>query len=159
MPRGGAVTKRHIELDPIYGSRLVSRFVNRIMQNGKKTVAQSIVYGAFDIIREKSKNDPLVVFETALKNIAPRLEVRARRVGGATYQVPMEVRGDRKEALSIRLAIDAAQSRSSRDYHTMAEKLAAELMDASNNLGNAIKKKNDTHRMAEGNKAFAHFRW
>lgn len=159
MPRGGAVPKRHVEPDPVYGSRLVSRFMNRIMQSGKKTVAQSIVYGAFDIIREKSKNDPLVIFEAALKNVAPRLEVRPRRVGGATYQVPMEVRGDRKEALSIRWVIDAAQSRSSKDYHTMAEKLASELIDASNNLGNAIKKKNDTHRMAEGNKAFAHFRW
>lgn len=159
MPRAGAVVKRKLEPDPIYNSRLVTRFINRIMKNGKKTVAQNIVYGALSIIKEKSKNDPLPIFEMAIRNVSPRLEVHPRRVGGATYQVPMEVRGDRREALSLRWIIDSARGRKGPEYHTMAEKLSGEIMDAANNMGNAIKKRNDTHKMAEGNKAFAHFRW
>ncbi len=156
MARGRYIKKRELPNDPIYGSRLVTRFINRVMQDGKKTVAQKIVYGAFDKIKTDAKREPLEVFETALRNVAPRMEVRARRVGGASYQVPSEVRGDRKEALAIRWILASAQSRSG---HTMAEKLAGELLDASQNTGAAIKKRDDTHRMAEANKAFAHFRW
>jgi len=158
MPRGGRVAKRKIEGDPTYGNRLVSRFTNRLMYSGKKSVAQRVVYDSFNIIKEK-KQDPVEVFEAAIRNVAPRMEVRSRRVGGANYQVPMEVRGDRKEALAIRWVITAANSRPSTEYKSMAEKLAAEFIDAAAGTGVAIKKRDDTHRMAEANKAFSHFRW
>jgi small subunit ribosomal protein S7 len=136
----------------------MTRMINRIMSDGKKAVAEKNLYLALDKIKE-SGNDPVNIFETALKNVAPRMEVRPRRVGGASYQVPMEVRGDRKEALAIRWLLKASKERSSREYHTFAEKLAAELMDASQNRGAAIKKRDDTHKMAEANRAFAHLRW
>ena len=158
MPRGGRVTKRKVAADPVYASRLIARFTNSLMRDGKKSVAQKVVYGALDLIKEKNEN-PLEVFENALKNVSPRMEVKPRRIGGASYQVPLEVRGDRKEALAIRWLITAADSRPSSEYKSMAAKLAAELQDAANNTGVAIKKRDDTHRMAEANKAFAHFRW
>lgn len=158
MPRSGKVAKRKVEADPIYGSRLVSRFTNRLMQDGKKSVALGVIYKSLNLIKEK-KHEPIETFENALKNVAPKMEVRPRRVGGASYQVPMEVRGDRKEALAIRWIITAAKARPSTEYKTMADKLAAEFMDAANNTGAAIKKRDDTHRMAEANKAFSHFRW
>lgn len=158
MPRSGRVTKRKLDSDPIYGNRLITRFVNRLMSDGKKSTAQRVLYGALEII-EKNKQNPVEVFENALKNVSPRMEVKSRRVGGASYQVPMEVRGDRKEALAIRWVISAAKSRPSTEYKSMGEKLAAEFTDAANNTGAAIKKRDDTHRMAEANKAFSHFRW
>ncbi|HSX58393.1 MAG TPA: 30S ribosomal protein S7 [Candidatus Saccharimonadales bacterium] len=158
MPRSGKVQKRKIEGDPVYGSRLISRFTNRLMDSGKKSVAQRVMNGSFEVIKEK-KQDPLETFENAIRNVAPKMEVRSRRVGGANYQVPVEVRGDRKEALAIRWIITAASSRPSSEYKTMANKLAAEFMDAAAGTGAAIKKRDDTHRMAEANKAFAHFRW
>lgn len=158
MPRGGKLAKRKVEVDPVYGSRLISRFTNRLMYDGKKSVAQRVVYSALEIIKSKNQ-EPLEVFENALKNVAPKMEVRSRRIGGANYQVPNEVRGDRKEALAIRWIITAANSRPSTEYKSMGAKLAAEFMDAANNTGAAIKKRDDTHRMAEANKAFAHFRW
>lgn len=159
MARGRVITKKVLDPDPIYDSRLITRFVNRIMKDGKKTVAQKVMYGALEKIAAKTGKEALSIFELAMRNTQPRMEVRPRRVGGASYQVPMEVRGDRKEALAIRWIITAADSRSSRDFRTMADKLAAEILDASNNTGAAIKKKEDTHRMAEANKAFSHFRW
>lgn len=158
MPRSGRIAKRKIEGDPVYGNRLVARFTNRLMYDGKKSVAQRVVNQSFEKIKEK-KQDPIEVFENAMKNVAPRMEVRSRRVGGANYQVPMEVRGERKEALAIRWIITAAKARPSTEYKTMADKLAAEFSDAANNTGAAIKKRDDTHRMAEANKAFSHFRW
>lgn len=158
MSRGRAITKKVLDPDPIYNSRLVTRFINRVMKGGKKTIARKIVYNSLEKIALKGK-DPLSVFETAIKNVSPRMEVRPRRVGGASYQVPMEVRGDRREALAIRWLILAAKNLSNREYKTMFDKLAAELLDAANNTGAAIKKKEDTHRMAEANKAFSHFRW
>lgn len=156
MARGRHIRKRTLAPDPIYGSRLVTRFINRTMQDGKKSVAQRVIYGAFTRIKDEAKREPLETFELAMKNVAPRMEVRPRRVGGASYQVPMEVRGDRKEALAIRWLLTAAKNRSG---HSMAEKLASEFLDASQNTGAAIKKRDDTHKMAEANKAFAHFRW
>jgi small subunit ribosomal protein S7 len=156
--RGKKATKRKLSPDPVFGSRLLARFTNRLMHDGKKSVANGVIQTAFEEIKKKDK-DPLEVFETAVKNVAPKMEVRPRRVGGASYQVPMEVRGDRKEALAIRWLIGAARTRPSSEYRTMGEKLAAEFMDAANNTGAAIKKRDDTHRMAEANKAFAHFRW
>lgn len=156
--RGGRAPKRTLNPDPIYNSRLVTRFINKVMVDGKKTVAQSLVYKAFDLI-EKSGKNPTQVFESALANVSPRMEVKPRRVGGASYQVPTEVRGDRREALAIRWIITAARARSNREFHTFAGKLAAEFMAASDNQGGAIKKREDTLRMAEANKAFAHFRW
>lgn len=158
MPRSGRVTKRKIEPDQIYASRLLSRFTNRLMEDGKKSTAQRVIYGALELIKAKDQN-PIEVFDNAMKNVSPRMEVKSRRVGGANYQVPQEVRGDRKEALAIRWIIIAAKSRPSTEYKTMAAKLAAEFMDAANNTGVAIKKRDDTHRMAEANKAFSHFRW
>lgn len=156
MPRKGPVPKRDVLPDPVYNSKIVTRFVNKVMMQGKKGVAESIVYDAFDIIREKTGKDPLEVFETALKNVMPVLEVRARRVGGANYQVPVEVRTDRKLSLGIRWLVNYSRLRGEK---TMRERLAAELLDASNNTGAAVKKKEDTHKMAEANKAFAHYRW
>ncbi len=156
MPRRGNVPKREILPDPVYHSVLVTKLINSIMLDGKKGVAQKVVYGAFDIVKEKTDQDPLEVFQTALENIMPSLEVKARRVGGATYQVPMEVRPERRQTLGLRWLTNYARSRSER---TMKERLAGELMDATNNLGSAVKKREETHRMAESNKAFAHFRW
>ena len=156
MPRRGNVPKREILPDPMYGSVLVTKLVNSIMLDGKKGVAQKVVYGAFDIIREKTGNEPQEVFVQAMENIMPSLEVKARRVGGATYQVPMEVRPARRQTLGLRWLTNYARARSER---TMAERLAGEIMDAANNTGSAVKKREDTHKMAESNKAFAHFRW
>jgi len=159
MPRAGLIKKRKISPDPIYRSPLVTQLVNRIMKSGKKTVAQDQVYATFDLLKEKTKEDPLKVFSQALENIKPNTEVRPRRIGGAAYQVPMPVRTDRRESLAIRWLIQAARARSNKDFHHFSEKLAAEILDALNNQGGAIKKKIDMHRMAEANKAFAHFRW
>ncbi len=156
MPRKGPVPRREILPDPIYGSRLAARFVNRLMYNGKKGAAEKIFYGALEALAEKTGEEALRAFEKAVENVKPHLEVKARRVGGATYQVPMEVRPDRQISLSIRWLINYARSRGEK---SMASKLAAELLDAFNNRGGAVKKKEDTHRMAEANKAFAHYRW
>ena len=156
MPRRGNVPKREILPDPMYNSILVTRLVNSIMLDGKKGVAQKIVYGAFDIVKEQTSKEPLEVFTTAMDNIMPSLEVKARRVGGATYQVPMDVRPARRQTLGLRWLTSYARARSER---TMAERLANEIMDAANNTGSAVKKREDTHKMAESNKAFAHFRW
>ena len=156
MPRRGNIAKRDVLADPIYSSKMVTRLVNSIMYNGKKGVAQKIVYGAFDIVKEKTGNDPLEMFEKALENIMPQLEVKARRVGGSTYQVPMEVRPERRKTLGLRWLTTYSRARNER---TMRERLAGEIMDAANNLGSAVKKREDTHKMAESNKAFAHYRW
>jgi small subunit ribosomal protein S7 len=149
-----AYKKHIIEPDRLYNDVLVSKMINKVMQEGKKSTAQTIVYKSFEIIKEKTKKEPLEVFRQAIENVSPLLEVKPKRIGGATYQVPMEVRGDRKIALAFRWILDAARSKKGK---AMAEKLAQELMDCLNNEGSAIKKKNDTHRMAEANKAFAHF--
>lgn len=159
MPRSGRIKKKLPQPDPIYKNRLVTRLINRIMSKGKKSLAQKIVYQTFERIKEKGNTDPVEVFKTAIKNISPQVEVRPRRIGGASYQVPMEVRGSRKEALAVRWLILAARARSNKEYHTMVDKLAAEIADAAKNQGTAVKKREDTHRMAEANKAFAHFRW
>ena len=156
MPRRGNVPKREILPDPIYNSVLVTKLVNTIMLDGKKGVAQKVVYGAFDLVKEQTGKDPLEVFTTAMDNIMPSLEVKARRVGGATYQVPMDVRPVRRQTLGLRWLTNYSRARSER---TMAERLANEIMDAANNTGSAVKKREDTHKMAESNKAFAHFRW
>jgi small subunit ribosomal protein S7 len=156
VPRKGPVPRRDVLPDPIYNSKLVTRLINRIMIDGKKGVAQRILYEAFEIIRERTGKDPLEVFEQALKNVMPVLEVRARRVGGANYQVPVEVRPERRKSLALRWIVNYARLRSEK---TMQERLAAEIMDAANNHGASVKKKEDTHRMAEANKAFAHYRW
>ena len=156
MPRKGAVPKRDVLPDPVYNSKVVTRFINKIMLSGKKSVAQGIVYDAFEAMKTKTGKDPLELFETALKNVMPVLEVRARRVGGANYQVPVEVRADRRFSLGVRWLVNYDRARSEK---TMQERLAAELLDASNNTGGAVKKRDDTHKMAEANKAFAHYRW
>ncbi len=156
MPRRGNVPKREVLPDPMYGSVLVTKLVNSIMLDGKKGVAQKVVYGAFDLIKEKTEKEPLEVFNQAMENIMPSLEVKARRVGGATYQVPIEVRPARRQTLGLRWLTAYSRARSER---TMAERLAGEIMDAANNTGSAVKKREDTHKMAESNKAFAHFRW
>ena len=156
MPRRGQIAKRDVLPDPLYNSKLVTRLVNNVMLDGKKGVAQKIVYGAFDIIKEKTGRDPLEVFEEAMENVMPVLEVKARRVGGATYQVPMEVRPERRQTLGLRWITINARKRSER---TMKERLANEIMDATNQTGGAFKKREDVHKMAEANKAFAHFRW
>ena len=156
MPRRGSIAKRDVLPDPLYNSKLVTRLINNVMVDGKRVVAQKIVYGAFDIIREKSGKEPLEVFEQAMENISPQLEVKARRVGGATYQVPIEVRPDRRQTLGLRWLTAYSRSRSER---TMRERLAAEILDAVNGNGGAAKKRDDTHKMAEANRAFAHYRW
>jgi len=156
--RGKKAVKRQIEPDKIHNNLLVAKFINNIMESGKKSVAQNIVYGAFDIL-QKQNQEPLTIFERSIQNVAPRQEVKAKRVGGASYQVPMDVRPERRTSLAIRWIIDAARSRSNKEYHTFQEKLAAELMDASNNQGSAIKKKDTVQRMADANRAFAHFRF
>ncbi len=156
MPRRGNVPKREVLPDPLYNSVLVTKLVNSIMLDGKKGVAQKVVYGAFDIIKEKTGQEPLEVFNTAIENIMPSLEVKARRVGGATYQVPIEVRPERRQTLGLRWLTTYSRNRGEK---TMKERLAGEIMDAANNTGSAVKKREDTHKMAESNKAFAHFRW
>jgi small subunit ribosomal protein S7 len=158
MSRAGKIKKRQSNEDPLFGNKLLGKFINRIMRDGKKTVSQNMVYGALEMIKAKDL-DPLTVFQTAIQNVSPRLEVRPRRVGGASYQVPTEVRGERRISLSIRWIIMAANNRSNKQYHTFKEKLFAELMDAYNNTGEAIKKRDLMHRNAEANRAFAHFKW
>ena len=156
MPRRGSISKRDVLPDPLYNSKLVTKLVNNVMYDGKKGVAQTIVYDAFSIIADKTGENALEVFQAALDNIKPELEVKARRVGGSTYQVPMDVRPDRKQTLALRWLISYARSRSER---TMAERLAGEILDAKNSMGGAFKKKEETHRMAEANKAFSHYKY
>jgi small subunit ribosomal protein S7 len=156
MSRRHRADKREINPDPKFGDLIVSKFMNNLMYEGKKSVAESIVYGAFDKIQGKTKQDPLTVFHQALDNVSPAIEVRSRRVGGATYQVPVEVRIERRQALAIRWIITAARGR---NENTMVDRLSGELMDAANNRGTAVKKREDTHRMAEANRAFSHYRW
>ena len=156
MPRRGFIAKRDVIADPMYNSKLVTKLINNVMLDGKKTVAQKIVYDAFDIVKEKEQKDPLEVFEAALNNVMPVLEVKARRVGGATYQVPLEIRPERRQTLGLRWLVSYARNRHEK---TMAEKLAAEILDAIAGNGGAFKKKEDMHRMAEANKAFAHYKW
>ena len=157
--RSGKVQKIILTPDPIYGSRLLTRFINKIMISGKKTTAQKLVYQALENIKEQSKQDPVSLFEKAIQNVAPKMEVRPRRIGGASYQVPVEVRGDRREALAIRWILAGAKSRSNKEYHSFDKKLAQELMDAANGVGIAIKKRDDIQKSANANRAFAHFRW
>ena len=156
MSRRHSAEKREIMPDPKYGNAVVTKFMNSVMYAGKKSVAESIVYGALDLIESKTKQQPLGVFQQALDNVMPSIEVRSRRVGGATYQVPVEARSSRRQALGIRWIISAARERNEK---TMTERLSAELLDASNNRGNAVKKREDTHKMAEANRAFSHYRW
>ena len=156
MPRRGQIAKRDVLADPLYHSKLVTRLINNIMLDGKKGVAQQIVYDAFNIIKEKTGKDPLEAFEQAMENIMPLLEVKARRVGGATYQVPMDVRPERRQTLGLRWLTSYSRNRGEK---TMRERLAGEIMDACNETGSAVKKREDTHKMAEANKAFSHFRW
>src|SRR5690606_10380247 len=156
MPRKGPVPRRDVLPDPIYNSKLVTRLINRIMIDGKRGVAQRILYDAFELIRQRTGKDPMEVFEAALKNIMPVLEVKARRVGGANYQVPVEVKPERRTSLGLRWLVNYARSRGEK---TMTERLAAEIIDASNNTGASVKKREDTHKMADANKAFAHYRW
>lgn len=156
MPRKGPVPRRDVLPDPLYKSKLVTRLINRIMVDGKKGVAEKILYNAFEIVKERSGNDPMEVFDQALKNIMPVLEVKARRVGGANYQVPIEVKPERRTTLGLRWLVNYARLRGEK---TMEERLAYEILDAANNTGAAVKKREDTHKMAEANKAFAHYRW
>ncbi|WP_127849284.1 30S ribosomal protein S7 [Lacticaseibacillus hulanensis] len=156
MPRKGNVTKRDVLPDPIYNSKLVSRLINHLMVDGKRGKASTIIYDAFDIIKTQTGNDPVEVFEEAMKNIMPVLEVKARRIGGSNYQVPIEVRPDRRTTLGLRWLTQYSRQRGE---HTMDERLAREIMDAANNTGAAVKKREDTHKMAEANRAFAHYRW
>ncbi|MFC1836223.1 30S ribosomal protein S7 [Thermodesulfobacteriota bacterium] len=156
MPRKGRAPRRKIIPDPRYHNRLLAKFINGVMWDGKKSIAESILYDAFDIMAKRTKEDPLKLFERAVDNVKPLLEVRSRRVGGSTYQVPVEIRTERSQALAIRWIISHARSRGEK---SMKEKLAAELLDAASNKGSSIKKKEDTHKMAEANKAFAHYRW
>ena len=156
MSRRHSAEKREVNPDPKFGNIIITKFMNSVMSHGKKSVAEQIVYGAFQTIETKTKQDPLGIFRNALDNVMPSIEVRSRRVGGATYQVPVEVRTSRRQALGIRWIIIAARDRNER---TMTERLSAELLDASNNRGNAVKKREDTHKMAEANRAFSHYRW
>jgi len=156
VPRKGYIAKREILPDPVYQSKLVTKLINNVMESGKKSLAQRIVYGAFDIVAEKTGKNALEAFNEAMENVMPVLEVKARRVGGATYQVPMEIRAERRQALGLRWLVRYARERNEK---TMKEKLANEIMDARNSMGGAFKKKEDTHKMAEANKAFAHYRW
>ena len=156
MSRRHSADRREIIPDAKYGDVVLTKFMNSLMYDGKKSAAERIVYGAFDIIETRAKNDPLEMFKQALDNVAPTIEVRSRRVGGATYQVPVEVRSERRQALAIRWIIQAARSRNDK---TMIDRLSAELLDAANNRGSAVKKREDTHRMAEANRAFSHYRW
>ena len=156
MPRRGFVPKREVLPDPVYGTTIVTKLINQIMLDGKRGVAQSVCYDAFDMIKEKTGKEPLEVFQAAMNNILPTLEVKARRVGGATYQVPIEIRPERRQTLALRWLVDFSRKRGER---RMSERLAAEILDAANNAGNAVKRKEEMHRMAEANKAFAHYRW
>ena len=156
MPRRAAAVRREVQPDAVYNNRLVTQLINKVLLDGKKATAERIVYGAFNIVAEKSGEDPLAVFKKAMDNIRPTLEVKPKRVGGATYQVPMEVRPVRRQTLGLRWLTAYSRARGER---TMAERLAGEIMDAANNTGSAVKKREDTHKMAESNKAFAHFRW
>ncbi|MDO4282665.1 MAG: 30S ribosomal protein S7 [Clostridia bacterium] len=156
MARKGHIAKRDVMPDPVYNSKVITKLINKVMWDGKKVTAQKIVYGAFDIVAEKTGRDALDAFQQALDNVTPALEVKARRVGGATYQVPMEIRADRKQSLAIRWLVEYARKR---NEHSMEARLAGEIMDAINGQGGAFKKKEDTHKMAEANKAFAHYRW
>lgn len=156
MSRRHRAEKREILPDPKFGDLVLSKFMNAIMEDGKKSVAERIVYGAFDKMEEKAKSDPLVMFKDALENVAPSVEVRSRRVGGATYQVPVEVRAERRQALAIRWLIEAARKR---NENTMVDRLSGELLDAANSRGTAVKKREDTHKMADANRAFSHYRW
>ncbi len=156
MPRRAKIEKREILPDPRYGNVTLSRFINKMMYGGKKGTAERVVYGALGVVGERARRDPVEVFEQALRNATPVLEVKPRRVGGSTYQVPVEIRGDRRQSLAMRWLIGSARNRNGR---SMSEKLAAEILDASNNVGNTVKRREDTHRMAEANKAFAHYRW
>jgi small subunit ribosomal protein S7 len=156
MSRRHRAEKRHINPDPKFGDLIVSKFMNNLMVEGKKSVAEGIVYGALETIQSKAKSDPVQMFHQALDNVAPAIEVRSRRVGGATYQVPVEVRAERRQALAIRWIITAARNRNEK---TMVERLSGELLDAANNRGTAVKKREDTHKMAEANRAFSHYRW
>ncbi len=156
MPRRGFIPKREVLADPMYGSIVVTKLINQVMYDGKRGVAQQACYGAFDIIREKTGREPLEVFTQAMENIMPVVEVKARRVGGATYQVPIEIRPERRQTLGLRWLVSYARNRSER---TMMQRLSGEIMDAANQAGNAYKKKEDTHKMAEANRAFAHYRW
>ena len=156
MSRRHSAEKREINPDPKFGDLIVTKFMNSVMKEGKKSVAESIVYGALDTLEQKTRRNPLEMFHEALKNVMPSIEVRSRRVGGATYQVPVEVRNERRQALAIRWIISAAHGR---NENTMSERLSSELMDAANNRGTAVKKREDTHRMAEANRAFSHYRW
>ncbi|WP_048817895.1 30S ribosomal protein S7 [Desulforamulus hydrothermalis] len=156
MPRRGGIPKREVLPDPVYGSKVVTKLINQVMLEGKRGLAERIVYEAFEIIREKTGKNPLEVFDAAMKNAMPVLEVKARRVGGANYQVPVEVRAERRQTLGIRWLVMFTRKRAGK---SMAEKLAAEIMDAANNVGATVKKREDTHKMAEANKAFAHYRW
>ncbi len=158
MSRTGKTKKRTIDNDPLYGSKLLNQFINMVMRNGKKSVAQKVVYESLEMIKAKNQ-EPLEVFQKAIQNVGPRMEVHPRRIGGASYQVPSEVRGERKISLAIRWVITAARQRSNKQYHTFSEKLAAELIDACNNTGEAIRKRDLMLRNAEANKAFSHFRW
>lgn len=155
---GGYIKKRTVEADPVYGNKLLAKFINQLMVSGKKSVAQAIVYKALDVIKNKG-SDPVKVLEQAVTAVGPRVEVKPRRVGGASYQVPMEVRGDRRVSLAVRWIIAATKKRPSKDFHTFADKLAAELLDTLQNQGEAVRKRDTVHRMAEANRAFAHFRW
>lgn len=156
MPRRGQVPKREVLADPIYNSKVLTKLINQVMLGGKRGVAEKIVYGALDSIQEKTGQEPIEVFDEAIKNVMPVLEVKARRVGGANYQVPVEVRPERRQTLAIRWLVNYSRQRGEK---TMEQRLAAELMDAANNTGGAVRKKEDTHKMAEANKAFAHYRW
>ena len=156
MSRRHSAEKREVNPDPKYGDLIVTKFMNSVMKEGKKSVAELIVYGAFDTLEQKTRRSPIEMFHEALKNVMPSIEVRSRRVGGATYQVPVEVRNERRQALAIRWIITAARGR---NENTMSERLSSELMDAANNRGTAVKKREDTHRMAEANRAFSHYRW
>ena len=156
MPRRGGVPKRDVLPDALYGSKVVTKFINQVMLDGKKGIAQGLVYGAFEVIKEKTGQEPMEVFNQAIANAMPLLEVKARRVGGSNYQVPIEIRPERRQTLAIRWIVLNARKRSERE---MSDKLANELLDAMNNTGGSVKKKDDTHRMAEANKAFAHYRW
>ena len=156
MPRRGFIPKREVLDDPMYGGKVVTKLINQVMLDGKRGTAQKACYGAFEIIKEKTGRDPMEVFEQAMANIMPVLEVKARRVGGATYQVPIEIRPERRQTLALRWLVMFARKRGERN---MSDKLAGEIMDAANNLGSAVKKREDTHKMAESNKAFAHYRW
>lgn len=159
MTRSGKTKKRIIALDPVYNSRLVTQLVNKVMKSGKKTIASKHVYQALDEASKKLKKEPSEILRFALENVKPNMEVRPRRVGGAAYQIPMPVKGDRRLSLALRWLVQAARARPNKEYHTFSKKLTAELIDAFNRTGGAVKKKQDVHRMAEANKAFAHFRW